>query len=145
MKTYSFMNTQASLVGPGAALQLGYGAGIAEEGITIEQAEDLNSMVIGADGEGFHNLRAGKSGHVTVRVLKTSPINGLLAAALAFQRSSAANHGQNTITVGNNALNDMITCQGVAFAKVPTIEYAKDGRFNEWKFDALKIDVGLGK
>lgn len=145
MKTYSFINTQCSLVGPGAALNLGYGAGIAEEGITIEPAGDVNAMVIGADGQGFHNLHADKSGRVTIRVLKTSPVNGLLSAALAFQRTSAANWGQNTITTVNTALNDTITAQSVAFSKVPMIEYAKDGRFNEWTFDAIDIDFGLGK
>jgi hypothetical protein len=80
-----------------------------------------------------------------VRVLKTSPLNGLLAAALAFQRTSAANWGQNNITIANNAMGDTITAQQVAFSKIPTIQYAKDARFNEWKFDAIDIDFGLGK
>jgi hypothetical protein len=145
MRPYSFINTQCALVGPGAALNLGYGAGVAEEGITFEPAGDVNAMVIGADGQGFHNLHADKSGHITVRILKTSPLNGQLAAALAFQRTSAANWGQNTITTTNNALGDTITAQQVAFAKVPMVEYAKDGRFNEWRFDAIEIDFGLGK
>lgn len=145
MRTYSFIDTACSLVGPGASLSLGYGSGAAEEGITIETAGDVNTMTIGADGQGFHNLHADKSGHITVRVLKTSPVNGLLAAALAFQRTGAANWGQNTITVQNTALNDNISAQQVAFAKVPTVEYAKDGRFNEWRFDAISIDFGLGK
>lgn len=145
MKSYSFINTQCSLVGPGAALQLGYGSGIAEEGITIEPAGDVNTMTIGADGQGFHNLHADRSGHITVRVLKTAPINGLLAAALAFQRTSAANWGQNTITTVNTAMGDTITAQQVAFSKIPTVEYSKDPRFNEWRFDAIDIDFGLGK
>lgn len=145
MKSYSFMDTQCSLVGPGAALNLGFGAGVAEEGITIEPASDVNTMTIGADGQGFHNLHADKSGHITVRILKTSPLNGMLAAALAFQRTSAANWGQNAITVTNGALNDTISAQSVAFAKVPTVEYAKDGKFNEWRFDAVSVDFGLGK
>lgn len=145
MKAYSFIDTQASLVGPGVSLSLGYGAGIAEEGITIEPAGDVNTMVVGADGQGFHSLHADKSGHITVRVLKTSPINGQLAVALGFQRTSAANWGQNTITVQNTVTNDNISAQQVAFAKAPVVEYAKDTRMNEWRFDAISIDFGLGK
>lgn len=145
MNTYAFMNTQCSMVGPGCMLNLGYGAGIAEEGITIEPAGDLSSMTIGADGQGHHSLYSDRSSNITVRVLKTSPLNGLLAAVLAFQRSSAANFGQNTITTVNTGMKDTITAQQVAFAKIPMIEYAKDGRFNEWRFNAIDTDFGLGK
>jgi len=145
MKTYSFMDTQATLIGPGANINLGFGAGIAEEGLTFEAAGDRSGMTIGADGQGFHALYGDRSGVITVRVLKTSPINGLLAAAMAFQSTSAANFGQNTITCVNTALNDTITCQQVGFAKLPMVEYTKDPKFNEWRFNAIDMDMGLGK
>lgn len=142
--TYSFLDTQAAIAGPGGNFNLGAGAGIAEEGITVEPAGDVNAMTIGADGKGMHSLHADKSGHVIVRVLKTSPVNALLSAMLAFQRTSGANHGQNTITIVNSSLLDGITCQQCAFSKVPTVTYAKDGGMNEWRFDSVEIDVGLG-
>lgn len=142
--TYSFLDTNAAIVGPGGSFSLGAGAGIAKEGITIEQAGDINAMTIGADGEGMHSLRADKSGHVTVRVLKTSKVNGLLGAMLAYQRTSASTHGQNTISVSNNTLGDIATCQQVAFSKVPVVTYAEDAGMNEWRFDAIKIDIGFG-
>lgn len=142
--TYSFLDTNAAIVGPGGAFSLGAGAGISEEGITIEPAGDINTMTIGADGTGMHSLHADKSGHVIVRVLKTSPVNGLLGTMLAFQRTSASNHGQNTITVSNNSMGDIATCQQVAFSKVPVVTYAKDGGMNEWRFDAVMIDIGFG-
>ena len=46
--TYSFIDVQATLVGPTGVIELGYGAAVAEEGITIEMAEDKNAMLIGA-------------------------------------------------------------------------------------------------
>ncbi len=143
-KTYSFLDTNAAIVGPGGSFSLGAGAGISEEGITIEPAGDLNTMTMGADGSGMHSLHADKSGHVIVRVLKTSPVNAMLSAMLAYQRTSASNHGQNTITVSNTSQGDIATCQQVAFSKVPTVTYAKDGGMNEWRFDAITIDIGLG-
>lgn len=144
MKTYSFLDTAAAIVGPGGAFSIGAGSGVAEEGITIDQGSDINAMTIGADGEGMHSLHANKSGTVTVRVLKTSPVNALLSAMVAFQRTSASNHGQNTITISNPSLGDGITCSQVAFAKIPSITYAKDGGMIEWRFDAIKINLGLG-
>lgn len=142
--TYSFLNVHAAIVGIGGSFNIGAGAGNAEEGITIEQSEDLDNMTIGADGSPMHSLHADKSGKVSVRLLKTSPTNALLGAMLALQRTSAANHGQNTITIVDTARGDVVTCQNVAFAKVPTITYAKDGGIQEWNFNAGVIDVGLG-
>ena len=141
--TYSFLNVNAAIVGPGGTFGLGSGAGAAEEGITIESNE-IDAMTIGADGSPMHSLHADKSGKVTVRLLKTSPVNQKLGAMLALQRSSAALHGQNTITLTNTNTGDIITCQICAFAKWPTLTYAKDAGTNEWVFNAGIIDQGLG-
>jgi hypothetical protein len=143
--SYSFLDTHAAIVGPGGSFSIGAGAGIAEEGITLEPAGDINAMTIGADGTGMHTLIADKSGHVSVRLLKTSPVNALLGAMLAFQRTSAKNHGQNTITIANTVSGDTHTCQQVAFAKVPVVTYAKNASMNEWRFDAVTIDIGFGR
>lgn len=143
--TYSFADVNASLVGPGAVIgTLGAGAGADEEGITIEQAADINEMTIGADGLGFHSLIVNKAAKVTIRLLKTSPVNQELAAMVAFQRTSSANHGQNTLSVVNKVSGDAISMQQVAFRRVPTIDYSKVGKLIEWTFDAIVSDVALG-
>lgn len=144
LSTYSFLDVQAAIIGPGAAFSFGSGSGNAEEGISIEPHGDIDNLVAGADGTPMHSLIADKTGKVTVRLLKTSPLNALLSAALAFQRTSGANHGQNTITISNSTSGDVITCQQCGFARVPTIHYGKDGGMNEWSFNAGIIDVGLG-
>lgn len=145
MKTYSFLDTQCTIVGPGGAISIGPGAGNSKEGISIEPSQDVNAMTVGADGEGYHNLHADKSGRATIRLLKTSPVNGQLSLMYNVQRASSAAWGQNTIALTNNTLGDAITCQNVAFGRVPTLTYAEDGAFNEWRFDSIKIDMGLGK
>lgn len=142
--TYSFLDTKAAMQGPGMAVVLADGAGVSEEGITVEPAEDIDVTTIGADGSGMHSLRANKSGKITVRLLKTSPLNLQLAEALAFQRISGANWGINTFSLVNMTSGDTITGQQVAFAKVPVVTYAKDGGINEWSFNAITIDIGLG-
>lgn len=142
--TYSFLDVQAAIVGPGGSFNLGSGAGNAEEGISIDPMEDIDSLLIGADGSGMHSLIANKAGKVTVRLLKNSPTNALLSSMLAFQRTSGANHGQNNVTITNKVSGDTITCQQAAFAKVPVITYAKEGGINEWEFNSALIDVGLG-
>lgn len=144
-KTYSFLNVQATIVGPGGAIDLGNGAGAAEEGLTIEAAGDKSTMTIGADGSGMHSLHADKSGKITVRLLKTSPKNAALQAMYDLQTVDATLHGQNTLTVVNTAANDSIGCRGVAFNKAPSITYAKEGAMMEWSFDAIAIDRLLGE
>ena len=144
MATYSFLDIQASLVGVGGSINLGAGAAIAEEGITIESTGDKNAMTIGADGAGMHSLLADNSGTVTVRLLKTSPVNAQLQTMYNVQTLSAATHGKNVITIRDSARGDAIVCTGVAFKKAPNISYAKEGGTVEWGFDAITITRILG-
>ncbi len=144
MSTYSFLSVKCALVGPGGSVNLAAGAAAAEEGITIAPSENINTMTIGADGEVMHSLHANKSGTATVRLLKTSPVNQLLAALYALQTAAPSQHGQNTITLTNPDIGDVITMRNVAFQKAPDLTYAKDGGTNEWAFDCGKIDRALG-
>lgn len=144
MSTYSFLDTQASIVGPGGSFNLGHGAGVAEEGIDIEPNGDKNTMTIGADGTGMHSLHADKSGTISIRLLKTSPVNAQLMAMYDLQSASSALWGNNIITISNPQIGENNGCRGVAFKKKPKLVYAKEGQFNEWTFDAIAIDSILG-
>lgn len=144
MSTYSFIDVQATLVGPTGIVQLGYGAGTAEEGISIDMAGDKNTMIIGADGEGMHSLHADKSGTITVRLLKTSPTNAKLMAMYDAQAMSSALWGNNLITVVNPVSGDGTVARSCAFKKKPSMAYKKDGDILEWVFDSIKIDTVLG-
>ncbi len=141
MPTYSFIDTNASLVGPGANINLGYGAAVAEEGISIAMSDDKNVMMI---GEGMNTLRATKAGTVTIRLLKTSPANSQLMALYDFQQLGSANWGQNTLTISQTNVGDLHICRSVAFKKKPDMNYKKDADIVEWSFDVVKIDTILG-
>ena len=140
---YSFLDTQCSFVGVGGAINLSNG-GIAEEGITITPTGDIDTMTIGADGTPMHSLSADKSGTVTVRLLKTSPINSKLSAMYALQTADSSKHGQNTITLATTYTQDSITCSSVAFKIAPDLTWAKEGGTVEWVFNAGVIDRTLG-
>lgn len=140
---YSFINIVAAILGPGAAFNLGVGAAVAEEGITIAPNEDKNVMVIGADGKGQHTLIASDGGLVTLRYLKTSPVNGQLQLAYDLQKASSAAWGQNIITVVDTVRLELTTCQSCAFKKKPELVYDKNGPMMEWTFDALSINSVL--
>lgn len=144
MTTYSFLDVQANISGPGGSVNLGNGAAVAEEGITVEMAGDKNTMTIGSDGQGMHSLHADKSGTVTVRLLKTSPVNAQLMAMYDLQTSDPSLHGKNIITINSPRIGDNNGCREVAFKKKPPMVYAKEGGINEWVFDAIKIDTILG-
>lgn len=141
--TYSFLDVQCSITGPGGSLILSEG-GIADEGISIEMTEDKTSMIIGADGEGMHSLHAGKSGRVIVRLLKNSPLNAALMTMYNYQSTSSAYAGQNTISVSNPIWGDDHDCRQCAFVKVPNNANAKEGNTQEWAFNSIKIDSQLG-
>lgn len=144
MSSYSFMDVVAAISGVGGSINLGYGSGSAEEGITIEPAEDKNVMTIGADGSGMHSLVANESSTVTVRLLKSSPVNAQLQTMYNVQTQSSLGHGKNTINVRDVVRGDSITLTGVAFKKRPAINYAKEGGTVEWTFDAIKTAQILG-
>lgn len=142
--TYSFLDVNATLSGPGGVISLGAGAGVAEEGITTVPTGPKNNMQVGSDGYGQHSLRADKSGKVTIRLLKTSPTNQLLSAMYAFQTASGANHGQNTLVINDSSRGDVVSCQQVAFAKAPDLTFATEAGMNDWEFDAVRIERTLG-
>ncbi|MBR8380712.1 DUF3277 family protein, partial [Burkholderia cenocepacia] len=122
----------------------GYGEATAEEGIVIARAGDKNTMTIGSDGEGMHSLHADKSGQVTLRYLKTAPVNAKLMAMYDAQSLSSSLWGKNLIEVSQTAAGDVITARSCAFKKAPELKYAKDGDIVEWIFDSIKIDSLLG-
>jgi len=142
--SYSFADCQAAIKGPNGSFSIGNGAGAAEEGITITQNDDKGSLTMGADGSGMHSLHVSKAGMVTVRLLKTSPVNALLMDMYNADTASAAVYGQNTITLRDPARGDDIVCQNCGFRKAPDISFAKDGNIHEWSFNSPVIDYTLG-
>lgn len=141
---YSFLNVSCTIAGPGGLLNLGAGAAVAEEGISFEPTEDKNQMVIGADGQGQHSLIASDACIVTVRLLKTSPLNQALMIMYDVQSVSSALWGQNVITCVDSGRNDYNVVQKAAFKKKPTLVYAKEGGIMEWTFDAIVLSSILG-
>lgn len=144
MPTFAFANTLASISGPNGNFDFGYGAGNSEGGITMSFVEDVNTMTIGADGQVMHSLHSGKGAIMTVRLLKTSPVNALFEAMYNLDRAGGTGHGQNTIAIRDMARGDHITGQQVAFAKPPDITYAKDGGEMVWTFHSGVTDFDLG-
>jgi hypothetical protein len=141
--TYSFLDISAAMTGPGITTSL-TGGGVAKEGIVVSRANDQNTMVIGADGRGMHSLRADKSGTVTLRLLKTNPLNHVLSAAFDYQTTSSALHGQNTFSVRNTARGDNWVASQCAFKRKPAFQNAEDGDIIEWPFDSISIDGVFG-
>lgn len=144
MAAYSFLNIQCSMAGPGGFLNLAAGAAAAEEGITVEATEDKNVMTIGADGAGQHSLIASDACSVTVRLLKTSPLNQQLMLMYDLQSASSALWGENIFTIVDSARQDYTVVQKAAFKKKPTLTYAKEGGMMEWVFDGIKANTVLG-
>lgn len=144
LTSYSFLDVNASIVGPGGSFAIGQGAGIADEGISIEMADDKDTMIIGADGTPMHSLHAGQGGTATIRLLKISGTNNMLSTMYDLQTASSSLWGQNTIIVSNIASGDVTTCLLAAFRRQPNNSYGKDGALMEWAFNVGRIYQLLG-
>lgn len=148
MAVYAFQDVRGAIVGPFISQAIGAGSGNAEGGIEIEMADDKNTLTMGIDGTGQHNLHAARNGTITIRVLKTAPLNAILQKAYDQQTGPAASayHGQNTLSVYNVLSGDNITALECAFKKFPRNQYDKDGPVMEWVWDCVLIttEFGLG-
>lgn len=142
MSSYSFLDVTATIDGPGGNFSIKDGA--SDEGITIAQVNAKNTMTPGADSAVMHSLAASTASTITIRLLKTSPVNNQLMQLYNFQTTSAARHGKNTITVSDPTRGDIVTALTVAFNKIPDLNYAKEGGMHEWIFDAGQTTQILG-
>jgi hypothetical protein len=140
---YSFKDCKASIAGPAGNMQIGMGAGTADEGITFERAEDRNAILTGSDGSVMHSLHAADHGTVRVRLLKTSTTNGKLMDMYKSQRRSSSFWGQNVITLQDTVRGDKVKATDVAFTGEPALTYGKAGNVNEWTFAAGHIEGDL--
>jgi len=143
MAAYSFADVGASISGPSGNINLGMGAGIGEEGITFERTEDRNTMVAGADGTIMHSLHVANSGSIRIRVLKTSPTNGMLLNMFKSQRGSGATWGRNTVSLRDFVRGDKVVATEVAFTGEPTLAFGKQGAIHEWLLHAGHLDPTL--
>lgn len=145
MATYSFIDTVGTGVFAGETVQLGYGAGTAEEGISIAMDEDKTITVTGSDGTLMHSLAASNTGMVTIRLLKISPQNQRLQNIYNRTRLVAALWGANHLSFHNITTGDQIELTQAAFVKTPDNNYAKEGNILEWTFrGVLSITYGRG-
>ena len=142
--TYSFLNFNCEISGPGGLISIGNGSGTNDEGITFEPVEDISSMEVGPDGLGQHSLHGNKSGHIVLHLLKTSATNAALQAMYNFQTNSPANHGQSIVSGVDSLSGDEVTCQQVAFKRRITLKQGKNAGYNDWLFDAVQMDIVLG-
>jgi hypothetical protein len=146
LQTYSFMDVNGTISGPGLFVKFGNGTGQADEGITVEQTEDKNRMTPGASGEVMHTLIGVDAARIAIHVLKTSPLNQQLSAGFNYQKQSSLFWGINTITITNPITGDHITAAQVAFTRRPPNAWGKEPVPIVWEMEAghLYADLGSG-
>ena len=147
MSSYSFADFNASItgLGPEPNISFGSGAGVsADEGITVEPTQDDNIQTVGADGVVQNNKVAGSPAVITVRLLKTSPVNQQLSRMYTFQRAAGVRSDANIITMTQIISGETHTFEKVAFKKRPGFTFATDGGMTEWTFDCGKAVQFLG-
>lgn len=144
MTTYSFQDFNVTLAGPTGVISLGYGAGVAEGGVTVARSANLNSMKIGIDGRPMHSMLKNESGTITIELQRVSPKNAALSAMANLQNSTSALHGKNVLTVTNSRSKEVSVATSVAFQKMPDLGADAEGKTVQWVFDAGKINTLMG-
>lgn len=141
MGTYSFLSVQASIIGPGLNAQIGSTSGAAKDGLSTEFDEDKTTVTTGADGTIMTSLRASMTGRITVRLLKTSPINQILNTAFNFQRAGAGNWGQNSLRIVDKVRGDVVSGSQMSFVRHPANTWSEEGNILEWSFIGIVREV----
>ena len=143
--TFSFLDVVATLSDTnGNSISLGYGAGVAAEGITTEMISDKDILTIGSDGTPMHSLIASNAATILVRLLKTSPTNNQLSVMYNTQKYNPAVWGQNNISLRDILQGDVLTAETVAFSRQPVITFAENAGMNEWRFLCGSLTELLG-
>jgi len=136
---YGFQSVSANIAGAGGNIDIAYGSGAAEEGITIEPFADQSTVEIGADGFMAHSLSASTAHTITARFSKVAPANRILQIMANLQQVNPALNGKNIITLRETLNGNVILCEFVAFTKWSALNYAKDAGMNEWQFVAARV------
>ena len=140
---YSFLDVQATISGPGGSFDLA-SAGVSDEAFRVRMDGPKNTKTMGAGGAGMHSLHASKAGVIEISLLKTGIGNAQLNQLYNFQQTSAANWGQNTLTIINPVSGDSVTAIFGAFDKQSDLGYSTEGGLNVWPLSFIEIDEVLG-
>lgn len=142
---YGFQGISANLVGPGGNVDLAFGSGAAEDGLTFEPLADQSTVEVGADGFLAHSLSASTAHAITARYSKVSPeTNKILQIMANLQQVNPSLNGTNILTLRDIYNGDTIICEFVAFTKWSPLNYARQAGKNEWTFVAARVQRLLG-
>lgn len=141
---YGFQGISANLVGPGGNVDLAFGSGAAEDGLTFEPYSDQSTVEVGADGFVAHSLSASTAHTITARFSKVGPASKILQIMANLQQVNPSLNGTNVLTLRDIYNGDTILCEFVAFTKWSPLNYAMQAGKNEWTFVAARVQRLLG-
>lgn len=141
MAAYSPLDVHATILGPGGVISLGWGSGLAQDGITISQSEPTNSMQTGLDGSVCHNKSESSAGTITFSFLGVSKAQSQLLKMynLQVRVPGSLMHGKNTIVITNNATGEQIKATECAFQNISATGFKKEIDNATWTFDCGQI------
>lgn len=138
---YSFVDVSATFSCPGGIVRLGNGAAVADEGISVEKAEDYNTMIVGTEGDILQCRHSGTHGTIRIRLLKHSESNGQLMNIMKSLKGSE--WGIGNFSVRNRSNGDSVSAAEVAFTGPPALVFGKIAGMLEWLLHAGHIDPVL--
>ena len=124
-KTYTIKNVSISYAAFGGG-SYDCKQGIAEDGCTVEMAEDFGERTMGADGSTLWSEYETKNGTVTLNVMANSPVYAYFVSLNNAQRL-AGTKGQDSMTIKNRSFSEQFSCADVAIQSISGETYDKAG------------------
>ena len=133
VKTYSFQEVSLTLSHPdvGRLFITGAGAG----SVRIAMAADRTAKEVASDGVVVLSKIRDRSGSLNITVFNTSDFHAELKKWYNRLEQAATNAWATmSATITNTSTGEQTKCTGVAFVKLPDIEYETTAKLVDWGF-----------
>lgn len=135
---YSFETVTATFSHPGVGQFVASGQGIGS--ITLTMTTDRTTHDVAADGSIMISKVPGKNGTIALAIQQVSKLNQwLLKLYNHLETAPATNWANTTLVIRSQIMQDMITCYGVSFQKLPDRPYQAQGQQVTWQLMSAEI------
>lgn len=136
--TYSFNDVSAVIANPKFGQFIASGVGLGS--ITVDMTTERTNHEVAADGSVMITKVKGRNGTVSIAAQQTSALNKWLTKLYNYlEAAGTADWAGTTIIIRAPMMQDLITCTGVSFGKLPNKPFQATGQNITWALMAADI------
>ena len=136
--TYSFDDVSCVISHPSKGQYATNGKGLG--GISISMSTDRSVHDLSADGSVMVSKIRGRNGLASITAQQTSSLHKWLLKLYNYlEAASASEWAEIKIIIRSPMMEDLVTCSGVSFQKIPDKPYQAQGQNISWPLMAADI------